>query len=237
MIDGLLILKLTDRNLEIFLTTQRLAARDFCSVCQGGPLSDFARVGDRLYRRCGQCRATVMDPDGWLSEQDEADVYRLHDNAVDDPGYRRFLDKLVTPLLDRLLPGQHGLDFGCGPGPALAAMLEERGLMVTGYDPVFFPDASVLARQWDFITCSEVVEHLRDPWGVFRQLDGMLRPGGTLGVMTCFQTDDSRFVNWHYRRDPTHIVFYREETLRWLADRFGWSLDIPRKDVALFRKT
>jgi hypothetical protein len=54
--------------------------------------------------------------------------------------------------------------------------------------------------------------------------------------MTCFQTDDDRFDNWHYRRDPTHVVFYREFTFKLLANRFGWHLEIPRKDVALFRK-
>lgn len=135
-----------------------------------------------------------------------------------------------------MTPGLQGLDFGCGPGPALAVMLEEQGMEVARYDPAFFPDDSVFGQQWDFITCTEVIEHLRDPLGVFHQLDAMLRQGGVLGVMTCFQTDDSRFANWHYRRDPTHIVFYREQTLHWLADHLAWSLVIPCKDVALFHK-
>lgn len=215
--------------------SESLAARDFCSVCHSGALTEFARVGSKLYRRCGHCQATLMDPDGWLSQQDEREVYRLHDNAVDDPGYRRFLNKLAEPLLEELTPGQHGLDFGCGPGPALAVMLEEQDMDVTRYDPAFFPDDSVFRQRWDFITCTEVIEHLRDPLGVFHQLNTMLAQGGVLAVMTCFQTDDSRFINWHYRRDPTHIVFYREQTLCWLAGQLGWSLEIPRKDVALFR--
>ncbi len=54
--------------------------------------------------------------------------------------------------------------------------------------------------------------------------------------MTCFQTDDARFARWHYRRDPTHVVFYREETLRLLAARRGWEIDVPCKDVALLRR-
>jgi hypothetical protein len=54
--------------------------------------------------------------------------------------------------------------------------------------------------------------------------------------MTCFQTDDARFGSWHYRRDPTHVIFYREETMRHLADLFGWTCEIPEKDVALMRK-
>ncbi|MFC4261042.1 class I SAM-dependent methyltransferase [Marinobacter lacisalsi] len=218
------------------MEARNLAARHFCSVCHRGPLTEFARVGPRLYRRCGCCGATLMDPQGWLSPGEEREVYRLHDNAVDDIGYRRFLSKLADPLLQQLTPGLKGLDFGCGPGPALAAMLEEQGMDVARYDPAFFPDDSVFRQQWDFITCTEVIEHLKDPLGVFHQLDAMLGQGGVLGVMTCFQTDDSRFANWHYRRDPTHIVFYREQTLQWLADHLGWSLEIPCKDVAIFHK-
>ena len=86
------------------------------------------------------------------------------------------------------------------------------------------------------MTCTEVVEHLHQPAQVFQQLNSLIRPGGWLGVMTCFQTDDARFANWHYRRDPTHVVFYRQDTLRWLADHFGWQLEVPAKDIALFRK-
>ncbi|MEI4850515.1 class I SAM-dependent methyltransferase, partial [Klebsiella pneumoniae] len=83
-------------------------------------------------------------------------------------------------------PGARGLDFGCGPGPALATMLREAGMDMALFDPFFYPQASVLERQYDFITCTEVVEHLHRPAEVFRQLDRLLAPGGWLGVMTCF---------------------------------------------------
>lgn len=177
-----------------------------------------------------------MDPSSWLDERQEKEVYDLHDNNPEDEGYRRFLSRLISPLLERLEPGASGLDFGCGPGPALAGMLAEAGMGMALYDPFFYPEASVLQRQYDFITCTEVVEHLHRPAETFRRLDKLLRPGGWLGVMTCFQTDDHRFANWHYRRDPTHIVFYRQSTMAWLARAYGWTLDIPAKDVALFRK-
>ena len=54
--------------------------------------------------------------------------------------------------------------------------------------------------------------------------------------MTIFQTDDARFAGWHYRRDPTHVVFYRESTLAFIANRIGWTMEIPRANVAIFRK-
>ena len=136
----------------------------------------------------------------------------------------------------RLPEGARGLDFGCGPGPALARMLTEAGFDMALYDPFFHPDPAALDGRYDFITCTEVVEHLHRPAEIFHQLDGLLKAGGWLGIMTCFQTDDDRFANWHYRRDPTHVVFYRERTFAWLAERFGWHMEVPRKDVVLFRK-
>ncbi|KAA1172055.1 class I SAM-dependent methyltransferase [Marinobacter salinexigens] len=193
-------------------------------------------VGRQDYLRCGYCEATVMSEVGRLSEAEERAVYDLHENTADDPGYRRFLARLSDPLLKRLAHGADGLDFGCGPGPALAQMLADSGMNMSLYDPFFYPDASVLERQYDFITCTEVVEHLYQPAEVFQAFDRLLLPGGWLGVMTCFQTDDSRFANWHYRRDPTHVVFYREYTFNVLAQQFGWRLEVPAKDVALFHK-
>ncbi len=54
--------------------------------------------------------------------------------------------------------------------------------------------------------------------------------------MTCFQTDGARFADWHYRRDVTHVVFYRRETFEHLAVRLGWRCEIPVKNVVLMRK-
>jgi hypothetical protein len=64
----------------------------------------------------------------------------------------------------------------------------------------------------------------------------LLEPGGWLGLMTRFQTDDSRFANWHYRRDPTHVVFYREETFRWLATHHGLDVETRPPNVVLLQK-
>ncbi|MGM0769120.1 MAG: class I SAM-dependent methyltransferase [Pseudomonadota bacterium] len=210
--------------------------RNLCPVCESGVLQEFQEVRGTRYHRCPLCVATVMDSGHWLTAQQERAVYDLHDNNPDDPGYRRFLSKVTAPLLERLEPGAQGLDFGCGPGPALARMLEEAQMAVSLYDPFFHSDPAVLNQTYDFVTCTEVIEHLHHPAAVFRQLDTLVKPGGWLAVMTCFQTDDRQFANWHYRRDPTHVVFYREATLAWLAKAYGWKLEVPAKDVALFRK-
>lgn len=166
----------------------------------------------------------------------EAAQYRLHRNDVNDPGYRRFLAKLVDPLAHRLPAGAHGLDYGCGPGPVGAVMLRERGFAVAEFDPVFAPEQALLNRQYDFILCSEVFEHFHRPAQEIARLDGLLKPGGWLGVMTGFERPEQDFATWHYRRDPTHVVFYREATLRWIAAERGWELVVPVRNVALFRQ-
>lgn len=162
--------------------------------------------------------------------------YLHHENDPADPRYRRFLSKLADPLNARLAPASRGLDYGCGPGPALAHMLREAGHDVVLFDPFFAPDPAPLSGTYDFVTCTEVAEHFHHPEQEFGRMCARVRPGGWLALMTCFQTDDTRFADWHYRKDPTHVVFYREETFRSLASQWGWSCEVPVKDVALLQR-
>ncbi|MDF1614226.1 class I SAM-dependent methyltransferase [Desulfurivibrio dismutans] len=207
-----------------------------CPVCRVPTPRPLLHSRSRTYWRCEVCRASFLDPAQLPAAVEEHWHYRQHHNDPADPRYRRFLNKLAAPLLPRLAPGSRGLDYGCGPGPALAAMLREAGHRVALYDPFFYPDPAVLQQIYDFITCTEVIEHFHDPAGEFSRLDAMLRPGGWLALMTCFQTDDERFAAWHYRQDPTHVVFYRAETLRFIARQWGWACEVPVKDVALLHK-
>jgi len=207
-----------------------------CPVCRATSPQHLLRVEGRDYWSCDVCGARFLDPGQRPQPEDERAHYRHHENDPDDPRYRKFLSRLAGPLLDKLGVGLQGLDYGCGPGPALASMLCEAGHDMALYDPFFHPDRLALTRTYDFVTCSEVAEHFHHPDAEFNRLDAMLRPGGWLGVMTCFQTDDARFANWHYRKDPTHVVFYREATLRTLAARYDWTCEIPVKDVALMQK-
>ena len=41
---------------------------------------------------------------------------------------------------------------------------------------------------------------------------------------------------WRCRREPTHVVFHREETFYRIASDFGWMCEIPQKDILLMRK-
>jgi hypothetical protein len=139
-------------------------------------------------------------------------------------------------LIPKLLPGWVGLDYGCGPGPTLSVMLEEKGFQMKIYDPYFFPQTDVLTGIYNFITCTETVEHFFRPGDELGRLNQLLRKGGWLGIMTEFLTPDQPFHSWWYRLDPTHICFWSRETMVWIAHRFGWNVEFPRKSVALFQK-
>lgn len=207
-----------------------------CPVCDSASVRLFQHVDARSYWRCDACEVTFLDPSQLPDATTEQAQYRLHRNDPNDPAYRNFLARLADPLLSRLAPASRGLDYGCGPGPALAAMLREAGHSVALYDPLFYNDADVLRRRYDFITCTEVAEHFHHPVAEFARLNALLDPGGWLAVMTRFLPDDCTFARWHYRRDPTHVVFYREATFRVIAQRHGWQCDFPCADVALLEK-
>jgi len=207
-----------------------------CPLCAAPDAGPFAETRTARYLRCPACELTFMAPEHRPGPEAERAHYGTHENDPDDPGYRAFLDRLAAPLAERLAPAAAGLDYGCGPGPTLSRMLEERGFSVALHDPFFAPNPAALLRDYDFVTASEVAEHFFHPGAEFRRLDGLLRPGGWLGVMTEMAHDGRDFARWRYARDPTHVAFYREATLRWIAGRFGWRLHLPAPGVALFHK-
>ena len=174
--------------------------------------------------------------DYFLSAADEKAVYDYHENDPSDEGYRSFLNRLAVPLLERLSPDSHGLDFGSGPGPTLSVMLQEAGHHVDIYDPFYAADERVFDRQYDFIMATEVVEHLHQPGEELNRLWNCLEPGGILGLMTRHLRSHESFENWHYKTDPTHVVFYCDDTWQWLANHWDASLTRPHTDVVLFGK-
>ncbi|MCE8016027.1 class I SAM-dependent methyltransferase [Halomonas sp. MCCC 1A17488] len=207
-----------------------------CPLCASPDSRLFHRDARRDYYRCGNCRLAFVPPEQHLSPEQEKAVYDQHENHPDDPGYRRFLARLFVPLRSRLTPGARGLDFGAGPGPTLSLMFEEAGHPMAIYDPFYAPDPAVLERRYDFVTATEVVEHLFEPGRELERLAAMLPEGGWLGLMTKRMTDEAAFARWHYILDPTHVCFFSEASFEWLAQRLGMSVEFPAADVALLQQ-
>ena len=210
-----------------------------CRLCGGDEVLFFhedAHAGGRRYDRCSTCGLVMAERASFLDWQAQREVYDLHQNSPDDPGYRLFLERICAPMLQRLPPRSHGLDFGCGPGPTLSVMFEEAGHEVALFDPIYAPRDSVLSTEYDFVTATEVFEHFQDPRADLERIWACVKAGGLLGVMTKRVTGVEAFSSWHYRLDPTHVSFFARETLEWLADIWGATMTVLGDDAVIFER-
>ncbi len=208
-----------------------------CPLCRAANVSQpYHEDKHRDYCYCRSCHLVFVPPAQFLSAEEEKAQYDLHRNNPADQGYRRFLGRLFTPMRARLRPGSRGLDFGSGPGPTLSVMFEEIGHSMAIYDQFYARDSSVLERTYEFITATEVLEHLHHPRKELDRLWGLLEPGGSLGVMTKLVRDPAAFARWHYKNDPTHVCFFSRSTFEWLAAEWRAVLTFADKDVMLFNK-
>ncbi|MFQ2112531.1 class I SAM-dependent methyltransferase [Aeromonas veronii] len=206
-----------------------------CPLCASHRSYPLLVAGKR-YHRCLACELVWLDQADHLDEAAEKAVYDGHDNRVDDPRYRTFLMRAFGEVLARVPLPASGLDFGCGPGPALVAMGREAGYQMAGYDKFYADFPELLMRQYDFITSTEVIEHIAEPRTVLAQLWDCLKPGGLLVLQTQRVLSDERFKNWRYRHDPTHIVFFAEASFQVLAASWQAELSFPHADVAVLQK-
>lgn len=190
----------------------------------------------RDYFICCLCNLIFVPTQFHLSPKEQKDRYLQHNNDPNDPEYRKFLSKLSDELAPHLTHNSKGLDYGSGPGPTLAIMLEKDGFDMKTYDIFFQPDRSVLSQSYAFVTCTETAEHFSAPRKDFETLDSLVEPGGWIGLMTTLLDDSTEFPNWYYKRDPTHITFYSKATMRWIANLFDWKVFFPRKTIVLFQK-
>lgn len=177
------------------------------------------------------------NPSQHLNSAEDLERYSSHQNNAEDPGYRKFLNKLLEPLKTFLPEKFTAIDFGCGPGPVLAMMLRELGGTVMNFDPVFYQDRSLLEGKYDVVTSTEVVEHFKEPSTDWRVLVNLVAPGGLLGIMTQFLKEDTDYMTWWYKNDPTHVAFYNAKTFTYLEETFGLEkLFDDNNSVIIFRK-
>ncbi|MCG9684782.1 class I SAM-dependent methyltransferase [Vibrio sp. Isolate23] len=208
-----------------------------CPLCHYPESHHYFEDKRRAYLQCRQCELVFVNPEQRLDAKAEKAHYDLHENDPNDAGYRTFLSRVANPILERIEPSSTGLDFGCGPGPTLSLMMEEQGHNMSVYDLYYHPNTEVLECTYDFMTATEVIEHLYHPDQVWQQWLNLVKPGGWIGLMTKMVIDVEAFAKWHYKNDPTHVVFFSRNTFKYLAERDQLKLEFIGNDVILLRKT
>lgn len=197
--------------------------KGICKVCNySTTVISHPKFGDYFY--CCNCEFISKDESNRLNEEEEKLRYSIHNNSIEDKDYVdylcRFLNRALIPFVGE---GKKGLDFGSGPIPVLAQLLEEKfNYRMDTYDYYFSPEKVYIGKTYDLVTSTEVVEHLNNPLQYFNLFSKLLKPKGILAIMTQFHKNDKdHFLSWSYIRDRSHISFYTTKTLEYIADKVG----------------
>jgi 2-polyprenyl-3-methyl-5-hydroxy-6-metoxy-1,4-benzoquinol methylase len=208
-----------------------------CPLCSSTQNQLYHTDKTKEYHQCLECKLIFIPTKFYLNTQEEKAHYDKHENNPNDLGYRTFLSRICNPLLERIPPHAKGLDFGCGPGPTLSVMLEEKGHEVDLFDIFYANEPELFNKKYNFITSTEVVEHLYNPLKELELLWKCIKSGGILALMTeRYPENSGDFSNWYYIRDPTHVCLFSTTTFKWLAKKWKASFSFHGNSVVLFTK-
>lgn len=228
-----------------------------CEVC-GADVRDWRLYGGGVLFRCPDCGHV------------ERDLTACPAGARDvgyggDPGLDAVRLRLTERRLRALVPdGRSVFEIGYGSGALLRRFLDA-GWSVAGVDKGQLEvgvDAEVARRGrldrgeletvptaggHDLVVGVHVLEHLRDPAAGLAAAYRLLRPGGTLALVT--PTADSSGPDWFgdawwLLEDPTHLRFFSPGSARLALHRAGFTgvrvrrllLDTLSMEVASLRR-
>ena len=69
-----------------------------------------------------------------------------------------------------------------------------------------------------------------------RRLASILKIGGYLSLMTQLLTQEIDFSNWYYKNDPSHIGFFNQKSLNYVAEELGFEINVYSERVIFLQK-
>jgi len=189
-----------------------------CKVCCLVSLSSIDHIEPDFYEKSGMHGECLVPMHTWLSETEWDDNRRFE-------------------MLKPRLPNNRVLDFGCGAGGFLAKAkhlasdvagieLEERVREHWSGRMQIYPSMEKLKGEWNLITAFHVLEHLKDPILVLKELATRLAKNGQmvlevpsandalLGLYDC--EEFQKFTYW-----SQHLYLFNPDNLRRLAELAG----------------
>ncbi len=209
---------------------------NICPVCKAINVESYYSDNKRDYLLCKECNLVFVPVNQLPTIDIEKKKYDQHQNSPQDSGYRAFLSKLFIPIQKYIVPNSCGLDFGSGPGPTLSKMFEELGYKMDIYDIFYARNNEVFKKEYDFITTTEVIEHLHKPREELVRLANMLKVGGILGIMTAFRPEKEKFASWYYKNDLTHVRFFTPKTFEYLSKLLKMEIVYIDNGVVILKK-
>ena len=224
-----------------------------CAICGSTRSRDvMQKSGVRITKvfhvvACDECGHVYVNPrvaDGALGSLYDAAYYRGEgfDRTIDYAGsaskYKRAEVAAVAATVEATrgtLANVRWLDFGCGAGYLLEALIE-RGVAAVGFDDSEIAVAHCVAKglpvvtrgevdaaagSFDVISAVEVIEHVPDPRQFLRHLVSLLRPGGVAYVQTGNWNVVRRLPGTPYVMPEGHIHYFTPLELRRLFSEVG----------------
>ena len=210
-----------------------------CKICNTSTSEIVDNKKSLIYYRCEACGFVSLSDSFMVNKVLEKEQYDHHNNSLENEGYvtmfENFIDNAIAPYLENI---ETALDFGSGPTPVFSVLLERRGLIVDIYDLYYSPEKVYESKSYDLITSTEVFEHLSRPIEILEMLAEHLNERGYVALMTKFPPkDDQAFLDWWYRRDPTHISFFTPKSFELMAEKVGLKvLKTINENIVVFQK-
>jgi SAM-dependent methyltransferase len=190
---------------------------------KGCPLCFFAQckhVGQgfgRNYYYCPHCELVHVPQSEHVCKEREKQEYDLHENNEASQSYCRYLGAVADEIATIELEKPKVLDFGSCEEFVLTKLLRQRGYDCTPYDPLYDLSLPIIPVKYDIVVLCEVIEHLRKLREELKLVKSLLNKGGVLYIRTQFYGQVEEVKSWWYANDVTHINFFNEESLRYVA--------------------
>jgi 2-polyprenyl-3-methyl-5-hydroxy-6-metoxy-1,4-benzoquinol methylase len=216
-------------------------------MCRTPAAAFFGRKNGYALSRCGSCGFVFLDP---MPTRDElANLYRDEAGITADfypkadSRFRRAFIKAIK--FAGYIRGRDVIDVGCGGGFVAEAMRRvggrATGLDISGraiaYARRRFPSCEFACgvleefqetgRSFDFVYCSEVIEHVADADAFAAALARICRPGGRLFVTTPdigHWRVPKDLVSWSLVDPPRHVRYFNAKSLTSLLERHGFTV-------------
>ena len=189
--------------------------------------------------KCNLCNSCLIDNDTFLIcpscglivkkshpfELEEKERYLAHQY---DENYKSYMHRL-TNFID--FNNKEVLDFGCGQHPILNELYPEAKF--TNYDYYFFSKEDYKSLSYDIILLIEVIEHISNIKATIENLLALLKGDGKIYIHTRLYDEATDFKTWWYQRDITHISYFNNQTLEYLASKYNLNLEQINEFIVL----
>lgn len=255
---------LSIQNAQLRSTMHAWQLLDACPACDSGALSAYSTIRYIRYSRCAACGFTFSNPvptqdalDNFYNSTFYCNYRRLEADRMERDKY--FSVSMYTDMSrlaswlekDRL---NTVLDYGCGTGAFLAFLRDNydfqrvegvetsRAGTEIGQRKFGLSIASSVQelkyQAYDLVLLLEVIEHLPRPDISFKQIAGLVKPGGRILITTpavdnllakLFPSFCPHFTG------PGHISLFTKKSISLFLLRFGMTIERLEIDKSHFR--